>query len=206
MITRLSLAGVVLLLLAGCAAAPEAPETAELEPPTPAPVPTAIVEVPTADASLQPVRAAVPPVRVQIPSSGVDVPVQPVGIEPDGLLELPEDITVAGWYKYGSDPLSNAGSTLIAAHLDSLPQGIGPFVALKSLTPGTEVLVSTADGGQSRYQVSSVQNIGKTQLPLGELFDRAGSPRVVLVTCGGPWSDEIGNYTENVIVIADPVA
>jgi len=204
MIARIVMSAATLLLLAGCSVAPVAAPR-DLEPSPPAPAPTAAVEVPTSSAALGPVREPVPPVRVVIPTIELDVPIEPVGVEPDGELELPENIRVAGWYKYGADPLSATGSTMIAAHLDSLPQGIGPFAALRDVPLGTEIVVATADGGEHRYAVDSVQSIQKTQLPLADLFDRQGAPRVVLVTCGGPWSDALGTYTDNIIVIATPV-
>ena len=83
-------------------------------------------EIGTRSAALSPVRAAVPPTRVVLTSRGIDLAVQPVGIRPDGLMELPPDVAVAGWYKYGSDPGSDTGTTAISAHVDSLEYGSGP--------------------------------------------------------------------------------
>ena len=74
----------------------------------------------TQSAALGDVRQPAPPTRVVIPTLGVDVSVQPVGIQPDGLMELPPNVAIAGWYKYGSDPGSETGTTVISAHVDSL--------------------------------------------------------------------------------------
>lgn len=192
------------LLLSGCASKPQVERLA----PSPAP-PLATVdgtEVPSQSAGIQPVRDAVPPVRVQIIGSNVDIPVEPVGVQDDGLMQLPKDIRTAGWYRYGPDPESPLGSTVISAHVDSFDQGIGPFAYLKEVSPGAEVVVTTADGTDHRYTVESVGKVSKEELPIDQIFDRAGLPRLVLITCGGQFDRNILNYTDNVVLIANPVA
>jgi hypothetical protein len=151
------------------------------------------------------VRAAVPPTRVLIPSRGIEVAVQPVGVRPDGLMDLPPDVGVAGWYRYGPDPGSDAGTTVISAHVDSLEYGLGPFSQLKNLGAGELVTVTSADGTSRDYAVESVQSIVKAQLPLDQVFDRTGSPRLVLITCGGQFDYNARHYSNNVVVIATPL-
>ncbi len=207
MITRLAVAFVTLLLLAGCSAT-----GVEQLAPSPVPTPTATggtregPEIGTQSAALAPVRAAVPPTRVVIDSLGVDIPVEPVGIEPDGLMQLPPDVAIAGWYQYGSDPGSPTGTTVISAHVDSLQYGLGPFSQLKNVAAGATVTVTSADGSVQQYVVESVQSILKSQLPLDQVFDRDGAPRLALITCGGQFDYDALNYSDNVVVIATPVA
>ena len=203
MIARVSTALVMLLLLAGCSSAPLeqlAPSPAA----TPKPAPTAAIDVPIQGSELTPPAATVPPVRIQVPSVGIDITVEPAGVEADGVMEVPEDIRVAGWYQYGPGPGSPLGSTVITAHVDSFEQGLGPFAYLKEMPAGAEVIVTTADGMDYRYVVASVQNVEKKQLPLDQVFDRAGAPRLVLITCGGQFDQNVLNYSDNVVVIANP--
>lgn len=201
MIARaIAVSSLALLLLSGCTAAPEVA-------PTPSPAAVATPDsgsVGTRSAELPPVREAVPPVRVQVPSAGIEVSVQPVGVAPDGLMELPENVAVAGWYRYGGDPDSDAGTTVIAAHVDSLEYGLGPFSQLKGLAAGTQVLVTTADGATYSYVIESVQNVLKEQLPLDQVFDREGPPRLVMITCGGQFNYDTLNYSDNVVAVAVP--
>ncbi len=191
-----------LLLLTGCSSA-VAPTS------TPTPVETAPASsappIETRSAALQPVRAAVPPIRVEVGSVGIDVAVVPVGIQADGYMELPPDVAIAGWYKFGSDPGSPAGTTVISAHVDSLEYGLGPFSQLKTLGVGAVISVSSADGSRQDYSVESVQSVLKSQLPLAEIFDREGDPRLVLITCGGQFDSEQLNYSDNIVVVAVPV-
>ncbi len=190
----------LLLLLSGCSA-PPAEQSAPA--PTVQPEPNS-GPVGMQSSALQPVREAVPPVRVQVPSVGIDVSVQPVGVQPDGLMELPANVAIAGWYRYGPDPESATGTTVIAAHVDSLEFGLGPFAKLKGLPAGTVVVVTTADGTVHNYTISSVQNVLKEQLPLGDVFDRDGERRLVLITCGGQFNYETLHYSDNVVAVATP--
>ncbi|MDH6180660.1 hypothetical protein M2152_000842 [Microbacteriaceae bacterium SG_E_30_P1] len=206
MMKPLALAVAALLLLAGCSApsiaeGPSIPSTA-----TPTPAPTREGEpIGTQSAALSSVRVAVPPTRVQAPSAGIDVTVVPVGVQPDGFMELPPDVSIAGWYRFGSDPGSEAGTTVISAHVDSLEYGLGPFSALRSLAGGTVISVTSSDGSVRDYVVESVQSLAKDDLPVDHVFDREGSPRLVLITCGGQFDREQLRYSDNIMVTAVPV-
>ncbi|MBW4031679.1 MAG: class F sortase [Acidobacteria bacterium] len=196
----------LLLLPVSACASPTAVED------SPTPTPTSVTPPPnsgsvgTQSAALQPVRAAVPPVRVQVPAGGIDVTVEPVGVLADGQMELPANPRVAGWYRYGPDPESDAGGTVIAAHVDSLKYGLGPFSKLKLLSAGTKVQVTTADGVSHSYKIQTTQKILKTQLPIAQLFDRTGAPRLILITCGGQFDNTTLHYSDNIFVTAVPDA
>jgi hypothetical protein len=211
--TRLIAPLVLILALAACAPAPaptgagavtSAPTATPT--PTPTPAPTASVDVPIVASTPQPARAAVPPVRVQIPPIGVDMEVIPVGVEPGGFMELPVDPAIAGWYRFGPDPWSADGNTVISAHIDAPQYPIGPFADLRELTPGEEVTVLAADGAQARYSVASVTYYPKQDLPVEEIFARSGTRALVLITCGGAFDSSTGHYEDNVVVVAQPLA
>tara|TARA_R110000868_G_scaffold383151_1_gene649930 strand:+ start:276 stop:848 length:573 start_codon:yes stop_codon:yes gene_type:complete len=188
------------LLLAGCAAGPT-----ESIAPSPAPLPTAEIDVPRQSSEIAPVEQLAAPVRIQIPSVAIDLQITPVGVQDDGLMQIPENIRVAGWYRFGPSPASETGSTVITAHVDDFEQGLGPFAYLKEMPADAEIVVTTDDGVDHRYALESVQNIEKKQLPLDQVFDRGGAPRIVLITCGGQFDENVLNYSDNVIAIANPL-
>jgi hypothetical protein len=45
----------------------------------------------------------------------------------------------------------------------------------------------------------------KEQLPLADVFDRSGAPRLVLITCGGQFDYTASSYSDNIVVVATPV-
>jgi hypothetical protein len=196
---------VLILALSACTPAP-APSGAGVPSasPTPTPAATAAVDVPVTSATLAPARAAVAPVRVEIDAEGIDVPVIPVGIEDGGFMELPPDPAVAGWYRFGPDPWSPDGNTVISAHIDAPDYPIGPFADLRDLPVDAEVRVTGADGAVAAYSVVSVTYYPKQELPTGEIFAREGTKALVLITCGGDFDSTTGHYDDNVVVLAAP--
>ncbi|NYE19191.1 class F sortase [Microbacterium immunditiarum] len=195
----------IVLALAGCGSVTETAPTQTDPAPTATALPTPSVDVPVAAATPTPARQGVPPVRVVAASVGVDVPVIPVGVETGGFMELPVDPAIAGWYRFGADPSSAEGNVVISAHVDAPDYPIGPFSALRDLAAGAVIDVTDSAGGIRSYAVQSVTYYPKAELPVGELFARAGETRLVLITCGGAFDSATGRYADNVVAIATPV-
>jgi len=196
---------VLILLLSACAPAPSPSGAgAPSAPSIPSPAPTAVIDVPIVETTPQPVRAALPPVRVQIADKGIDTEVVPVGVEPGGFMELPPNPAIAGWYRFGPDPWSPDGNTVISAHIDAPDYPIGPFAELRDLATDAEVTVIGADGSTAVYGVVSVTYYPKQELPTEAIFAREGTRALVLITCGGDFDSSTGRYADNVVVVAAP--
>jgi hypothetical protein len=178
------------------------------EPPAPSPVaaPAAPLQprIGTRDAAPQALPALPAPVRLTVPARGVDAAVDAVGVEPDGQMTIPAEVDRVGWYRFGATP-GEAGSAVIAGHVDSRTQGLGAMAPLRTAEPGDEVLVTDATGQTVPWRVVSRELLSKQALPLDRLFSREGAPRLTLITCGGPFLPELGSYRDNVVVVAEPV-
>ncbi len=197
-------------LLAGCAAA-GAPLAAAAPEPTQSPSPSpsssaAVPEIATRDASIGSVQTAatVAPVRLSIPQLNIDMRIDAMGLDGDGAMALPDNASDAGWYKFGPGVANDAGATVIAAHVDSRHDGIGPFSRLKDASTGSVISVAGSDGSTVDYVVTEVRSVGKIDAPMAEVFDRAGDPRLTLVTCGGDFDSSTGHYIDNIILTAVP--
>lgn len=198
---------VLVLALSACAPVPAPTGTgAPVPPPTPTAGQTAATDVPVVASTPEPVRASVPPVRVRIDAAGVDMEVVPVAVESGGFMELPPDPAIAGWYRFGPDPWSPDGNTVIAAHIDAPDYPIGPFANLRDLPTDAEITVTAADGSSAAYGVATVTYYPKQELPTEALFAREGTRALVLITCGGNFDETTGHYDDNVVVVAAPRA
>lgn len=181
------------------------------EPPTPTVFPRArTVPVVPADARRPATLSAAStdtrtPVRVAIPAVDVDVAVVPVGVDPEGLMEIPASGQQVGWYRHGPAPGDERGSAVLASHVNTRAEGAGVLAALGDLDAGDVVTVSMDDGQTLEFVVTERRTVAKTELDTAALFARTGPARLALVTCGGPWLEESSSYRDNIIVLAEPV-
>lgn len=219
-------------LLAGCAAAGEPESATDSSPsavgssgPPSAAEPTAAeptadadgaadaapADVPVTDSSLEnalaeaEVAAAAAPVEIAYERLGWSMPVDPVGVAPDGQMEVPEDALRAGWYEYGPGAGVETGATVVAAHAGSYITPRGPFYELTESEVGDRVTLVRTDGTEVEYEVVEIAEIEKEVIDLRPYFDRSGAPRLVMITCGGVWNDEADSYESNVVVTAEPI-
>lgn len=174
--------------------------TPTVTPPSPTAAPTPATSVPARPATLPPVRPVAVPTQVAISSIDAELSVVPTGVTADGLMEIPADPRVAGWYRYGPDPLSESGAVVVSAHIDS-KERVGPLARLGQVSPGDEVVVTTADE-EVRYVIERVDSYPKTVIDLDAVFTRDGAPRLHIVTCGGEWDASAGSYEDNIVAVA----
>lgn len=142
------------------------------------------------------------PLRFRLPSLGVSAPVVPVTVGAGGALQVPDNPGVLGWWQGGARPGSGGGTVVIDGHVDSSHAGPGALFHLRSLQPGDRVQLGT-DHGSREYVIRALRSFPKTALP-AEVFATHGQPRLVLITCGGPFNKRTHQYADNVVAFAVP--
>lgn len=164
------------------------------------------VGAPAANAGV-PVDSQVTPERptaVRLPS-GTRVPVRRASTLGDGRLDVPDNIDSAGWWDGGSRIGNPYGTLLIAGHVDSTVQGLGPFAQLLGMREGDGVTLMSQHLREA-FEVSAVNVISKTALTdRRSLFSAAGGLRLLLITCSGPFDPGAGGYQNLTVVTATPV-
>lgn len=139
------------------------------------------------------------PASLRIAALGVAAPVRPVGVA-EGLVEVPDDPGVVGWYRHGSSP-GRPGSAVLVGHVD-LDGRPGVFFRLRELEPGALVTVGFARGAGEAFRVVARRSYPKGRLPARLVFAESGRAYLTLVTCGGDFDAARGEYEENVVVVA----
>ena len=182
-----------------------APSQATTPPAPPSPSAASLPQPAVHPATPPPPAEAPVPARLVVTGVGVDAPVDPVGVTGEGLMRLPDDVRRVGWYRFGPAPGQPEGTAVLAGHVDAWDQGLGALGRLRGVEPGQVVEVDDSAGGVTRWQVLTRRLVGKQALPLAELFARAGPPRLVLLTCGGPFDARLRSYRDNLVVVAEPV-
>ena len=196
-------AALVLLVLVGATIGTGPAQPSPPHPPEPA-APTASVEPAGIGRPARSQVAPQPPRAIRLPS-GVSMPIDVVSTGQDGVLDLPTDIDRAGWWDGGSRIGEPFGAMVLAAHVDSVTDGIGPFAELLRVRPGQRIHVTGA-GSAQQFEVAAVRLTPRTSLAEGaSIFSVGGPPRLVLITCAGPFDADGGGYRDNLVVTADPV-
>ncbi|MEU5905090.1 class F sortase [Micromonospora sp. NPDC047467] len=167
--------------------------------------PPATGGVPVAAGDLPAGAEVVPPVRLVIPDINVTATVNAVGInERTNEFEVPPSVDQIGWYRYGPGLEADAGSVVIAGHVDSAKQGKGAFFRLRELDQGDTLTATGSDGTARQYRVVAREEYAKTKIPLDRYFARDGEARLTLITCGGPFDAKARKYRDNIVVTAVP--
>jgi LPXTG-site transpeptidase (sortase) family protein len=141
---------------------------------------------------------------VLVRRAGLDARVSPVGVTDQGDMAVPDDPSVAGWYRHGPAPGSARGSAVLVGHVDTDTGDLGEFLALYDVRRGDHVEVHRAGDEPVRYRVVARVTVPKDELP-PSTFRRSGAPVLTLITCAPPYVPERGGYLSNLVVTAEPV-
>ena len=154
-----------------------------------------LVAPPTAD----PMPASLP-VELSIPVLSIRTEVVRLGLEADGEMEIPPGAAMAGWYEHGPTP-GEIGPSVLAAHVDWSDQP-GVFRNIDELETGDEVAVTREDGSVATFRVELVVNYAKSTFPSDAVYGDLDHAGLRLITCGGNFDEETGDYADNVVVYA----
>ena len=142
------------------------------------------------------------PVRLAIPALHEVARVQPV-TSTGSVLPVPEDPHLVGWWTSSARPGAPEGTVVMDVR-GSAREGPGALFRLTELHAGDSLVVTTTSQ-QVPYRVIGRRVYTKaTGLPR-DLFEASLSPRLVLISCGGPFDQQTGSYEDNIVVYAVPL-
>lgn len=142
------------------------------------------------------------PVAIVIPDAGVDAEIE-VNKIVDGQMLDPTGPWVVSWYE-GTGLLGEPDrNILMSGHVDYW--GVGPaiFWTVADLQEGAEVTVYGDKGGTATYAVEYVERVGiydLTQEKLAEITGPTGYDALTLITCGGDFDYDAGEYLQRDII------
>jgi len=138
-----------------------------------------------------------PPQRIAIPDAGVETVIDPVGTR-KGEIEVPP-LGRAGWFEGGPRP-GEPGRAVVIGHLDT-KRGPGLFARVPKVPVGAGVLITDRRGDTYPFEIVGRAQVRKDRFPTDEVYGSASRPVLVLVTCGGPYTEGRG-YRDNVLLYA----
>jgi sortase (surface protein transpeptidase) len=140
------------------------------------------------------------PTRVEVPAIGVSARVVPLGLNPDGTIEVPQNYDDTGWFTDAAEP-GERGAAVILGHVDS-KSGPAVFFHLRALRRGDAIEITLKDGSKVRYVVTSSLEVAKARFPTKRVYTPTRRPTLRLITCGGEFDSATGHYLDNYIVFA----
>jgi hypothetical protein len=161
-------------------------------------------EVPTKPGVLA--AAFVSPNMIEIPKLHAKAPIVDVYTLPGGELDVPQDPKVVGWWAPGAKPGAKTGTAILAGHINYA--GVeGVLARIGTLNPGDIVYVDGVNNGKKtrlKFAITGVRTYNKTSLPYKQIFDQKSTGRLAIVTCGGAFDAQTGNYLQNIVAFAVP--
>jgi hypothetical protein len=198
--------GVVLVVVAVLAqqSAPRPPRSAGAVDPGPS------TSSASGKASTAPSKAAAPPLgasrpsSISIPAIGVRSTVNPIGLNGDGTLAVPQPgphLDQAAWFQNSPTP-GQPGPSIIEGHVDS-DRGPSVFFRLGRLRPGDAIHVTRADGVRVTFTVNAIRDYKKTRFPTDIVYGAKdlGRPQLRLITCS-QFDPSIRHHVGNAVVFA----
>jgi Sortase domain len=143
------------------------------------------------------------PVSVDIPAIGVSSKVLHLGVNADGMIQVPSLYTQASdaaWYKYSATP-GQIGASVIEGHVDTY-QGPAVFFRLGALRPGDRVDVTLADGITAVFRVTGTREYLKSSFPAKTIYGATDYAALRLITCGGAFDNATHHYLSSTVVFA----
>ncbi len=142
------------------------------------------------------------PVAIAIPDAGVDAEIE-VNKIIDGQMLDPTGPWIVSWYEGTGLIGEPARNLLMSGHVDYW--GVGPaiFRSVASLGEGAQVTVYGAQGAVATYGVEYVERIRTatlTEEKLAEITGPTPYEAVTLITCGGEFDYDRGEYLQRDII------
>jgi hypothetical protein len=136
----------------------------------------------------------------------INAPVNMRSVGPDGTLGNPEwkdDVVLYNFAPYvgiGGSP-GNGGTSVIAGHLDVLPNYKGVFWDLALAQAGDIIDYYRADGRKVSYRVSWAAAVPSSE-QMNQYFASTNPETMILITCNGTFDRQARNYDKRVLVYA----
>lgn len=148
------------------------------------------------------VRAGVLPVALRIDAVEIEAPIEEQEII-DGVMQNPSGPFVVSWYKE-TGRLGEINNLVLAGHLDYWDVGEAVFYNVWQLEEGDIVEVLGQNDEVFQFEVNWVRNFQVDELTPETIQDEIVGPTtlesITLITCGGPFDYEAGEYLERIVI------
>jgi sortase (surface protein transpeptidase) len=144
------------------------------------------------------------PAYLSIPALAVTAKIEHVGVDAQNNMDIPKDPFNAAWFEPGTVP-GRIGNAVLDGHLDWFGVKEAIFYYLHELKPGDRVYVRDDKGVERAFAVTKQQVCTWNKCPLQEIFGKANTARLNLITCNGNYNRTQQNYDRRLVVFTEAV-
>ncbi len=124
-----------------------------------------------------------------------------LGLNQDGTVEVPDNYSEVGWYKYGPTP-GELGPAVILGHVDSF-KGPAVFYDLRKVDIGDQIFIDRSDGTSAIFTVTEIETAAEENFPTNRVYDSTiNYAGLRLITCTGSFDRLNQRYNHNLIIYA----
>jgi sortase (surface protein transpeptidase) len=139
------------------------------------------------------------PLTLRIPSIHVSAEFEtPLGLSPEGAVEVPVAYDTVGWYKYGPTP-GEIGPAVIFGHVDTV-EGPAVLYSLGQVHEGDEVIIEREDGSTVIFEIQDFERVKQCEFPNDKVYGNLPYAGIRIITCSGVFDKKSQNYSHNLIV------
>lgn len=152
---------------------------------------------------VEPFAVTPAPYRLAIDEIGVSAEITKREIV-NGEMQTPADEHEVTWYKETAKP-GQKGNMVFSGHLNwyGVPEAV--FYRINELEKGDLITVTGEDGQEYTYKVKWVKLVDIENADLDELVGETKKASLTLITCGGQWEADLGQYGHRTVVRAELV-
>lgn len=143
------------------------------------------------------------PVSISIPDATVDAEVERSQIV-DGVMLDPSGPWVVSWYQETGE-LGEFTNTVMSGHVDYWDVGPAVFYTVSQLPEGAQISVTGENGAIYTYAVEWIEDYevaGLTPEAINEIVGETDYRALTLITCGGEFDYERGEYLYRTVIRA----
>jgi LPXTG-site transpeptidase (sortase) family protein len=140
------------------------------------------------------------PVRLVIPVINISANIQSLGVNSKGEMEVPNNITDVGLFKFGVVP-GQIGSAVIAGHFNGENNQAGVFTNLDKLKVGDKLFVEDKTGKAITFIVQKKELYDSGYAD--NVFNQSDIAHLNLITCDGLWDKAKRSYTKRLVIFSD---
>ena len=143
------------------------------------------------------------PVSIAVEKAQIQAEIEQLEIV-NGTMENPTGPWIVSWYKETAE-LGETGNVVIAGHVDYWNVGPAVFYHIGDLVAGDEIVLTGENGNEFTYAVDSNDTYGIDDLTSGLITDLVASTDsqvLTMITCGGEFDYENGEYLSRTVVRA----